>query len=340
MNEYPMHRKCTNLKLWKRVCGFRALLFLAAVSACPFPAGAPASAESIGTPIHVSFSSGMFAEVHENDVRAAMKVWAHVLSTEGGLPLAPEISILNGTREISSALSSKRFDAIALTTDEYYAVEKEMKSEQVIVGSFDGHVTEEYLLLVHRESGIERLADLRGRSIVMLNNQRMSLAAAWLDTLLTREGLGTASGSFGRVTRFNKLPLVILPVFFRRSDACLVHRRGFQTMAELNPQVSQRLKVLAVSPEVMPGGFFFRGDWSHPSKDKVIAEFGRIHLTAAGQHALTVFKSGNLMVCPISILKSAFELLETHRRLSAATRGPGGAEANPMSGKTAAQLKQ
>ncbi|MCU0573590.1 MAG: phosphate/phosphite/phosphonate ABC transporter substrate-binding protein [Syntrophobacteraceae bacterium] len=317
-----------------------AILFLAAGPAYPASAGGPVSVDSSIPLIHVSFSSSMFAAVNENDVKAAMKVWAHVLFKERGLPINPEISVLNGIQEISSALHGRRFDAIALTTDEYWALEGQMQSDQVIVGLFDGQVTEEYLLLVHRESGIERLADLRGRSIVMFHNQRMSLAAAWLDTLLTREGLGTASGSFGRVTRFNKLPLVILPVFFRQSDACLVHRRGFQTMAELNPQVSQRLKVLAVSPEMMPAGFFFRGDWSHPTKERVLAEFEKIHMTPAGQQALTVFQSGHLMVYPISVLNSAFELIETHRRLSAAMRGPGDTEANPMSGKTAAQLKQ
>lgn len=340
MIERNRSRSIRSVAPWRRLCAALGVLLLGAVPTCPASTGNPASADGAIPPIHVSFSSSMFAEVHENDVKAAMKVWAHVLSTEQGLPLDPEISIFNGIPEISSALRNRRFDAIALTTDEYWALEGQMHSDQVIVGLFDGQVTEEYLLLVHRESGIERLSDLRGRSLVKFQNPRMSLADAWLDTLLAEQGLGPASRVLGRETRYNKLARVILPVFFRQSDVCLVHRRGFQTMSELNPQVSEKLKTLAVSPEVMPAGFFFRGDWSHPAKDKLFAEFEKIHLSPAGQQALTVFQSGHLRVHPIAIMKNAFELLENHRRWSARAKGISEKDAGPVPGVARAEWKQ
>jgi ABC-type nitrate/sulfonate/bicarbonate transport system substrate-binding protein len=67
------------------------------------------------------------------------------------------------------------------------------------VGVFDEHLTEEYVLLVHRGSGIERIEDLRGRAIAFFLNQRMSLASVWLDTVLVKGGLERASSHFSKI---------------------------------------------------------------------------------------------------------------------------------------------
>jgi phosphonate transport system substrate-binding protein len=269
----------------------------------------------------------MFTEVNENDVKAAMKVWAQTLMRERGMPVDPQVSVHSGIEDLSSALRGKTVDAFSLTTEEYWVLQREMHSSHVIVGVFGGRVAEEYVLLVHRESGFERVGDLRGRSVALFQNPRMSLASVWLDTLLLKGGLAPASSHFGRVTQVTKLPRVVLPVFFRQNDACVVTRRGFETMSELNPQVGRQLKAIAVSPELLPAGFFFRGDFSPSIRDRALVEFDRIHTTPAGQQALTVYQSERLSVQPISILDSSLELLENHRRLAAASRGAKGGEA-------------
>jgi phosphonate transport system substrate-binding protein len=291
------------------------------------------SDDSNATLFRVGFSSGVFTDVNENDAKAAMKVWGQVLLKERGLPVDPEVVLLNGMEEISRALNSKLVDAFALTTVEYWLLEEKMQSSEAIVGLFEGRISEEYVLLVHRESGIERIGDLRGRSIAFHLSSRMSLASAWLETLLIKEGLGRTSQFFGRMTQLNKLPRVILPVFFRQSDACVVTRRGFQTMSELNPQVGGQLKVIASSPELMPGGFFFRGNFSPSIKAKALAEFHKVHMTPAGQQCLTIFQSGTLEVHPISVLNSAFELLAAHKRLSEASSSTKAKTDAPESGQ-------
>jgi ABC-type phosphate/phosphonate transport system substrate-binding protein len=111
----------------------------------------------------------------------------------------------------------------------------------------------------------------------------------------------------------------VLPVFFRQADACVVTRRGFKTMSELNPQVSQRLKVLAASPGLVPTGFGFRPDYTDPLKNTIVAELARIKDSPAGAQVLTLFQSGSLEAHPLSCLDSAFELLATHQRLGGTT---------------------
>jgi phosphonate transport system substrate-binding protein len=287
------------------------------------------------TKIHVGFSSKMFTDVNDNDVKAALKVWAQVLFKERGLPVDPEMIVLNGTGQITHALRNKQIDAFAITTDEYWPLEKEIQPSKVVVSDFDGSIYDEYVLLVHRDSKIQRLADLRGRGLAFLVNPRTSLAPAWLDTLLLKDGLEPFSVFFGHVTEVSKFPRAILPVFFRQIDACVVTRRGLKTMSELNPQVGVQLKVIASSPEVVPAGFFFRPGFSSGIKERMLEEFGNIHKTVAGQQALTIFQSGKLQVQPISVLNNALQILADHKRLSAGWNSekktkPGAGQAKPQ----------
>ena len=283
--------------------------------------GEVSSLQTVRTQFRLGFSSATFSDVNENDAKAGIKVWAQMLFKERGLPVDPEPMIFKDAEAIAQALREKRVDAITLNTDEYWRLGGELRADPFVGGLNDGRITEEYVLLVHQDSKLDRLADLRGRSLNLFQNSRMCLAPAWLDTLLVQSGFPRAT-EFFRVTRANKLSKVVLPVFFRQTEACVVTRRGFKMMSELNPQVGQRLKVLAVSPELVPTGFCFRHDYRDPIKETIIGELARIKDSPAGAQVLTLFQSGSLEAHPLSCLESAFALLETHQRLCGGTNTP------------------
>ena len=110
-------------------------------------------------------------------------------------------------------------------------------------------------------------------------SSRASLAPVWSETILAREGLGSASGFYGQITTASKISQAVLPVFFRQLDACVVTRSGFETMVELNPQVGRQLKVLASSPPVVPVVFCFRASYDSPIRAKVLEEIAQWHNT-------------------------------------------------------------
>jgi ABC-type phosphate/phosphonate transport system substrate-binding protein len=289
--------------------------------------GAAARGGEAGTPaakrseFHLGFSSAAFTAVNENDAKAGIKVWAQTLFRERGLPVDSEPVILRGVEAIAEALRTKRIDAITLNTDEYWRVGQELCADPFIVVINDGVVTEQYLVLVHRDSPMERLADLKGRSLTFMESSRMSLAPAWLDVVLHENGLPPAEG-LARVSRANKLSKVVLPVFFRQADACVVTRRAFETMSELNPQLKQRLKVIATSADFVPTGFCFRRGYDSPVRDAILGALAGIKNSPAGVQILTLFQSSSLQAQPISCLESALKLLEAHQRISQGTNGP------------------
>ena len=311
-------RNISGRKLRSALAGFGVVPFLFALAVL---ADDTAPNETFTARFRLGFSSATFTAVNENDAKAGIKVWARTLLSERGQPVDPEPVVLKDPEAINEALRGALVDAITLNTDEYWKLDRELVTGPFIGGLNEGRITEEYVLLVHRDSKWSSLESLRGRSLVFFQNSRMSLASVWLDTVLLEGGF-TCATNFCQVTAHSKLTKVVLPVFFRQADACVVTLRGFKTMAELNPQVGQRLKVLATSPELVPTGFIFRRGYTDSLKETIVLELAKIKDSPAGQQVLTLFQSGSLEAHPLACLDRALALLETHRRMTATVKLP------------------
>ena len=263
----------------------------------------------------LAFSTRMFSEVKVDDARAVMKVWMMTVARERGIPIDPEPQIYESLEEMLRGAQGKPVEGFGVTTEECWRLIKAIKVDRLAVGIRAGRISEEYVILVHRDSGIEGIAELGGRSLDVLENPRMSLAIIWLDTLLVQKGMNPTAKFLSLGAPVNKLSQVVLPVFFRKRDACLVTRRGFQTMSELNPQVEKQLRVLATSPELVPTVFAFSSDYASPFREQMLVEMGRRPDSPVGKQILTLMQTEKIEERPMSCLDGTFELLETHQRL-------------------------
>jgi ABC transporter, phosphonate, periplasmic substrate-binding protein len=297
-----------------------AVLLLLAAGKVRLQAGETLAGDDTNSVLRLGFSSSVFVGVNENDAKASVKIWAQAILKEHGVSVPSDPEMFSSSEAIAGAMESKHLDAVTMSAEEYRAVGRELLSTNVVLGVSAGLVTEDYLLVVRGDSHIGHVDELRGRSLIVYQSPRTSLGPVWFETLLLQSGLGRTRQFCGRVTQGTKLSQAVLPVFFRQADSCLVTRRGFQTMVELNPQVGQQLKILVSSPAMVPFAFFFRSDFSGPVNDQILAEIRKVHSTAAGQQVLTLFQCEHLEVCPIGALDSALDLLAAHERLSEAAR--------------------
>jgi phosphonate transport system substrate-binding protein len=266
-------------------------------------------------PIRFAFSSRMFTDVNENDARASVEAWALAIARERQVPMSTEPVILSDAAQLKQDLLNASIDGAAVTTEEYLSLGPELQSTNLFMSCIGGQFTEEYLLLVRADSGISDLGGLHGRKIILFDNPRASLAPLWLEVILSEKNLGTPADCFGQVLKAQKLVKVVLPVFFRQQDACIVTRRGFDTMCELNPQVRSQLRVVATSPMLVPAVGFIRRTYVSPLRDMMLAALNGLEKSAAGTQVLTLFQSDQLREAPATILNSARDLLEAHRRL-------------------------
>lgn len=287
----------------------------------------------------LAFSEKMFSQVQVEDARAAMKVWLMTVFRERSIPTDPDPIIYGSLKEMLQGSPGKPAEGFGVTADECWQLSREIKIDRLVVGAINGQIAEEYVVIVHWDNGIEDISDLRGRSLTVLENPRMSLAITWLDTYLLQNGLNTADKFFKSATLVNKLSQAVLPVFFRNSDACLVTRRGFQAMCELNPQVGKQLRTLAVSPELVPVVFAFRADLASPFREQMLIEMRRLPETPTGQQILTLLQTERVEEQPMSCLSATFELLTTHQRLCSAVNNPKAKADAPGSGQSKSERR-
>ena len=328
MNSHnPQPETCTKIERqsWqldyvkRRLSRFRILIWMVAILFETTFLESGQAAETVDKFFRIGFTSGMFTDVNENDARAAVKVLSQTLARERGIPTNPEPLIFKDRTTLLDALRGQNTDVVGLMMTEYAALTNSVRFAPIFVTYIGGRTTVEYVLLVHQSSQIESVADLQGRSLVFYQNPRACLAPLWLDILLAEKGFPKSARYVGKITQQSKLSNVVLPVFFRKVDACVVTRTSFNTMVELNSQVGKQLRIIASSTNFVPSIFAFREDYNPSFKEKLLASLRDLHKRPTGQQVLTIFQSEKMEDHPASCLDSALELIATHARLCSET---------------------
>jgi ABC-type phosphate/phosphonate transport system substrate-binding protein len=300
---------------WPRVAAAVLATLLQLRAEPPDPPATP------DTSFRLGISTEMMQGVSEPDAKAAVKIWAATLARESGIVAHPEARLFASVQEIVDALQTRQVDVVGLTTAQYLAVTQQVPVSDLFSQDPAGRTT--YVLLVRNEAPYLTVADLRGCRLLVLHHAHTSMAGVWLEVLLAREHLPGPERFFGAFTLVPKLSATVLPVYFRKADACLVDRAGFETMAEMNTQLRKQLRVISASPEIMEGLCCFRADFNSPVKRTILEGIPRFNQSMAGQQILTVFQSRRLQTLPDALLESARALLAEHEQyFPSAGKGP------------------
>lgn len=265
--------------------------------------------------IRLGMSLETLAGSNINDARAAFKVWAQEITHSFGLSqisLVPEVFIPSG--QMIEMIRSGAVDGFVITAWEYAQAIDVIDLDWIILQDYAVEGLD-YLLLVHQTSPFQKLADLRGKQLTSYHHLDTVLLKTWLELLLAGNNLGTASHFFGDQVSRTALNEVVLPVFFRRVEAAAVTRRAFDVAAELNPQLSRDLRVLAASPKMIPALFCVRRDCPAEDKKQIRDALLNLKSLAAGQQLLLMYQTRGFRQRPSSCMKDTLDLLRQYQRL-------------------------
>lgn len=264
---------------------------------------------------HIGFSTNTLGEVNRNDAMAAVKVWTHSLAADNKIPVDPQPIIFEDVDTIRQAITQKYVDCINVTTPEFVKLMTMVDLDNLVAGIKADSTTEEYILVTKQSHGHKRLSDLQSKSLLQLTTSRTSLAEIWLDTELMSSSYPPAKKHFSTIIRSNNLNEAVLNVFFDKVDACLITRSGFETMAELNPQLSRQLNIIKQSPPYVPMLLAFRKDYHRPYKDYILDQLDNWHKEPGGRQILTIFHTDSIVRIGYEQLISSIELIEFHEKL-------------------------
>jgi ABC-type phosphate/phosphonate transport system substrate-binding protein len=296
----------------------RAGLLLASLGApVPLPAQAPPPASFR---LALGFSSRVLGRANRSDVAAAMKAWLMTAARERKVGLDPEVEIFDSLEDIVQALRQERIDVVSVGMDDLGVLEKKVPLAGMFANKVKNKISEQFVLLARREDGLKGLADLRGRSILILESNRSLLAPVWLETELLRRHLPVTARHFGRVAFAAKPSLAIMPLFFKQVDTVLMDQTSFDTACELNPQLSRNLAALLSSPELVSAIGAYRADTDPASANFYRQEAPRLSETPGGRLILNLFQTDGIVEVKEAELRETRALLAEHARLLAEAR--------------------
>ena len=262
----------------------------------------------------VGFSANVFRGVYLNDATAAAKVLTEFLLKKynRNWPVKPP-QVFSNIEELRKILKENEFEVLIMHPSEYIQV-KDIGSLEPIAESWrNGSPYDSYRLLVHKDSNLKELKDLRGKSVLICSLEG-NKAELWLDYLLGQKKLTSKEKYFSEIRFIDKPLSTILPVFFKEEDACIVDESFYNTSIELNPQIGQDLATLEVSKPLSIGLVTIRKSISDSSvKAHIKEEFLNLHKYEESRQMLRVFRIGKVVEFKDEYLISTYELLETNK---------------------------
>ncbi|MBE0603299.1 MAG: PhnD/SsuA/transferrin family substrate-binding protein [Deltaproteobacteria bacterium] len=271
--------------------------------------------------LRFGYSARLVPELSRADAQAALELWGREFVRLSGYDVPYKLIVYDDLETFISAIRSDQVDFIALGSLEYLKIRGRVEMEPALIGEKNGKPGDEQVLLVRRDSGIRDLDQLRGGKLTLLQGAGGEIASLWLDNLLAKRGLPAAGRMFGAVKVVPKAQQVILPVFFRQADACIVGSNAFHTAVELNPQLAKELVAIETSPVYPIAVTCLRTTLTDEQKDEFIRMAFRLKDTTSGKQILTLFKVDNMSRGTDRVLDPLSSLVKESGAGKTASRG-------------------
>jgi phosphonate transport system substrate-binding protein len=262
--------------------------------------------------LNVGFSDRAFSGINRSDAEAAFKAYLVSVGRQLGYDLVTHMEMFKSASDFEAAIRGGKLQLSIIPAWDYLTMDIQDFADPYFVAMKEEGILQSYILLTQRSSGFRSFADLRGKSVAVLESTEAYLSMKWMETALLEEKLGRPETFFGRVDKVSKASAAVLPVFFGKYDACVVNRPAFDVMIELNPQVGERLQPVAVSEPLLGAVICLsKSGWiSAKHREDTKQALADLNSGLAGQQILTLFR-----VQKMAPFKPDY--LETLRRLKA-----------------------
>jgi ABC-type phosphate/phosphonate transport system substrate-binding protein len=270
--------------------------------------------------LNIGFTSSTFSNVNITDALASLKIWATEIVHKKGYTIPPQTAVFENVEDLVVAVKARKIDLVICRSNEFVEALYPL-IEPHFICTKKGRAEEESLLLVHQQSGIEKLEDLAGKSILFPNGTGAALGRIWLETLLLEKGLASIDTFFRKADLTIRDSQAVLPVFFQKADACLVARSSFETISDLNPQLRSNLRVIARSPGFAATLVCIRKGYNPSLRADLLESLRTLHNEPKGQQIMMLFKTDQLLPCESAYLIKIGQLINRHDQLRKSAKG-------------------
>lgn len=169
------------------------------------------------------------------------------------------------------------------------------------------------VVLAQKNAAKVELKDFKDKRLALV--QTDPLVDLYMDFLSLSVFKQPYSSSFKQLPREKKSHQLILKLFFGQADLACVHNFTYQNALELNPQIQDKLQLLARLDNIPEGAGFFHKNTPAEFREYVIRQAMTITDTTRGQQFLEMFKADAVKRSNVEDLIPAKHLFDAHQRL-------------------------
>lgn len=155
------------------------------------------------------------------------------------------VLVFDSTQDLYNAFDNDQIHGIFGTPLEYIQRENKMKPQMMAIHYKNATLKQSLITLVRSADNVKSIKDLRGKRLSMRNTQ--DIEKLFLNTMLLENKEVEIDSFFSERLIPKNINTGIMDVFFGRSDITLVRESEYKTAIELNPQLAQKLTILAES---------------------------------------------------------------------------------------------
>ena len=265
-----------------------------------------------GEKIRVGMPETIFAGLNPGDAKLTM---IQIMEMAGFGKQEIDVRLYANASEFVAALRAEEVDFFPLSSLDFVRLEQDLEVEPVAINQSEGKDPRSSLLLLTSRESTD-LRDFVGGSLIIDRSHSFGLDRIWLESLLMESGFGSPEETFGSVTWVDKPGRALLPAFFGKCDLCLATRRDWEVLAELNPQLSHRLKPAAESGKLIMAVLAFRKGYDSARMKRFVDDLTHLHETPAGKQVLTITKTERIINYRPEYLEETRQLILRHAELT------------------------
>ena len=269
-------------------------------------------------PVAIGFYLPAVRDVPRKDVEVTLRFWIEEIANSMSLTYEP-IEFYDDLGALRRDMQAGKINYVVGTA---MGLVQHFTDEELADGFGGAKLTPDHLLVVvRRDAGINKLHDLAGSRIQLLD--RDELSEIYLETLLMQGGI--TERQLKSVHKQRSAGSLVLKLFFDQGDAALITRNAFEVAVALNPQIGARLKVLDAYTFKgrVPTIGLFSAKLSPEHREAITSAALKLDKSARGRQVLEIYQTDALVRNSVAELRPYRELLATHDMLKGMSAGKG-----------------
>ncbi len=268
----------------------------------------------------VGYSSSVFCYLDRENSQAAARLWVNLVMR--GKNGAAETRVFQNQAELEHELQAGKLDLVVLLPNEYLSLKNRTLLEPLYLSKRTNELYDALLLITRNDSGITAMHQLKGKNLIHPRGAANSVHRLWLETLTLRQGVREPKQYFSSMKEVITASQALMPVFFKRADACIVSRNSFNVMAELNPQLRKQIRIIEETAPMATGVICIRRSCDQRQREQLKDILETLDRSVEGKQLLTLFRMSGLIPYDPSYLESSVAFLKKYYSLkNGAQRG-------------------